>query len=231
MVALWALNRSTTSWSATSVIRSQLTTKMSVWGEEVGERGKKKRKTLPYYSEPSVLCRNIFTFRIESWNFTLETHSNNNCLTELDFEGGTQRKMMQRCIMSEHICVVSQKLEILDTISKTRTETLQREFAVWTETILHILWNIPWLPQTYFLTSPPTTGNINTTSIILIDLCWGYMCACVFMRRCAPICAGYPSVCPAMKAVSMRTNPTISTRHLNDRGIFTLTVAEGWGGG
>jgi len=32
-VALWALNRSTTSWSATSVIRSQLTTRTSVCGK------------------------------------------------------------------------------------------------------------------------------------------------------------------------------------------------------
>lgn len=40
-------------------------------------------------------------------------------------------------------------------------------------------------------------------------------------------CVRYPSVCPVMKAVSIRTNPTISTSRLNDRAIFTLSVTEG----
>lgn len=37
----------------------------------------------------------------------------------------------------------------------------------------------------------------------------------------------YPSVCPVMKAVSIRTNPTISTSRGNDRDIFTTSVTEG----
>lgn len=58
-----------------------------------------------------------------------------------------------------------------------------------------------------------------------------HVCVCVYMwvrpHLCA--CVRYPSVCPVMKAVSMRTNPTISTSRLNDRDIFTLSVTEGRG--
>lgn len=42
IVALWALKRSTTSWRATSVIRSQLTTRTSVWRQDGKEKPKEK---------------------------------------------------------------------------------------------------------------------------------------------------------------------------------------------
>lgn len=54
-----------------------------------------------------------------------------------------------------------------------------------------------------------------------------YMWVCPHLR----VCVRYPSVCPVMKAVSMITNPTISTSRLNDRGIFTLPVVRREEGG
>lgn len=82
------------------------------------------------------------------------------------------------------------------------------------------------------LTLPPTTEITKPAishfnwSPLMLHVC---ECVCVFTCGSAHICVRYPSVCPVMKAVSMRTNPTISTSRLNDRDIFTLSLAEGRG--
>lgn len=57
------------------------------------------------------------------------------------------------------------------------------------------------------------------------------MCARMFTCGRAHICVRYPSVCPAMKAVSVGANPTISTGRLNDRDIFALSETEAGGQG
>lgn len=50
------------------------------------------------------------------------------------------------------------------------------------------------------------------------------MCVCMWVQPHVSVCGIY--LCQEMKAVSIGTNPTISTSSLNDRDIIALFVKE-----